>query len=322
MSIPSTNDRQTHIREIARRLLSEGRVDVVVGYQMGATAERTRPAFIRRPDDTDGLVWNAHCETNLANYIPRLAGERIGIVAKGCDSRSIVNAIQEGRTTRDAVYVIGVPCDGLIDRRAAERTLGREVLSAEVEGDCVRLRGRDAETTVPLVDLLCECCAACVHPNPVLADEVAGEPVPEGPAVDTFAAVDQFEAKDTEERWRIFAQEASKCIRCYACKNACPLCFCDHCFVENTKPQWIPGGVRASDVQVFLVTRALHAAGRCVDCGACDRACPMGVRLRLLNKKMQRSVQERFGHEPGMNVDDKPALSTYSEDDAEDFMKH
>lgn len=320
--MPTYEDRQPRIRDIARKLLSEGTVNVVVGHQDAGMPMRTRPAFVRSADDADLLVWNAHCETNLANYIPRLAGERIGIVAKGCDSRSIVNAITEGRTTREAVHVIGVPCDGLIDRRAAERTLGAEVLSAELHGDTVALRGRRAETTAPLADLLCECCVACRHQNPVLADEVAGEPLPERPDVDEFAAVDEIEAKSPDERWAIFAEEASKCIRCYACKNACPLCFCEHCFVENTKPQWIPGGVRPSDVQVFLITRALHAAGRCVDCGACDRACPMGVRIRMLNKKMDKSVRARFGHEAGMDLAGKPPLATYCEDDAEDFMKH
>jgi len=319
--MPTYEDRQSRIREIAKRLLDEGQVDVVVGYQAVEMPLRTQPAFVRKAEEADRLVWNAHCETNLANYIPRLADERVAIVAKGCDSRSVVNAIQEARTTRDAIYVIGVPCDGLVDRRAAEQKLGREVLSVEIDGDTVHLRGRSTQADVPLVELLCECCAACQHQNPVLADEIAGDPLSETRGDLEFAVIDELEAKAPDERWAVFSEEAAKCIRCYACKNACPLCFCEHCFVENTKPQWIPGGVRPSDVQVFLITRALHAAGRCVDCGACDRACPMGVRLRLLNKKMQKSAQQRFGHEPGMSIDDKPPLATYSEDDPEDFMK-
>ena len=320
--MPTYERTQTLIRDIARRLLSEGRVDIVLGYQAGSMPMRTRPAFVRDAGDADRLVWNAHCGANLANYLPRLAGERVGIVAKGCDSRSVVAAIQDGRITRDAVYVIGVPCDGIIDPRALERELsGAEVESAETDGDTVLVRSRGTDKHVPRLDVLCGSCVTCQHRNPVLADEVAGDPVPEQADVDEFAVVDEFAAKAPPERWRAFAEEASKCIRCYACRNACPLCFCDHCFVENTKPQWIPGGVRPSDVQVFLITRALHVAGRCVDCGACERACPMGVRLRLLNKKMDKSVRERFGHEPGMDLDDKPPLTTYSEDDAEDFIK-
>jgi len=48
----------------------------------------------------------------------------------------------------------------------------------------------------------------------------------------------------------------------------------------------------------------------------------MGVRLRLLNKKMEKSVRDRFDHEPGADIDGKPPLAVYSEDDAEDFMTH
>ena len=91
--MPTYDDRQTHIRDIARRLLSEGAVDVVVGYQAGSMPLRMQPAFVRKPEDADRLVWNAYCEANLANYIPRLTGERVGIVAKGCDARSIVGQI-------------------------------------------------------------------------------------------------------------------------------------------------------------------------------------------------------------------------------------
>ena len=42
-----------------------------------------------------------------------------------------------------------------------------------------------------------------------------------------------------EERWNYFVEETSRCIRCYACRNACPVCYCSECFVDSTMPYWI-----------------------------------------------------------------------------------
>ena len=56
------------IRAIARRILEEKTVDVVIGYESG-TRGAVRPAFIYAPDEADRLVWNDACTHNLANYI-------------------------------------------------------------------------------------------------------------------------------------------------------------------------------------------------------------------------------------------------------------
>ena len=46
----------------------------------------------------------------------------------------------------------------------------------------------------------------------------------------------------TEERARLdtaFDELFSTCIRCYACRDACPLCYCHVCFVDESMPQWV-----------------------------------------------------------------------------------
>jgi len=51
---------------------------------------------------------------------------------------------------------------------------------------------------------------------------------------------------------------------------------------------------------IFHLTRAIHLAGRCVDCGACTRACPAGVNLSILNRKLAKDVKVYFSLETGM----------------------
>ena len=153
-----------------------------------------------------------------------------------------------------------------------------------------------------------------------VADNLLGEsrPVlevtPEDP---TLAATD---AMDIAERLDLFSRGFERCIRCYACVKACPACYCTTSFVERAKPQWVPRSVGLDENRMFHVGRAMHLSGRCVDCGACERACPLGVRLGLLNKRLEREVRERFGYTAGLSMEATPALATYSEEDKQEFI--
>ncbi len=62
------------------------------------------------------LIWDSNCGINLANYLTDRK-EKIGIVAKGCDSRNIVTHIIENKIKREQLYIIGVPCTGMMDKR-------------------------------------------------------------------------------------------------------------------------------------------------------------------------------------------------------------
>ena len=41
--------------------------------------------------------------------------QKIGVVVKGCDSRAIVQIIQEKGLNREDLVIIGIPCKGVID---------------------------------------------------------------------------------------------------------------------------------------------------------------------------------------------------------------
>jgi formate dehydrogenase subunit beta len=68
------------------------------------------PCFISSPERRR-LVWDSNCGINLANYLTNRK-EKIGIVAKGCDSRNIVTHIIENKVKREQLVIIGVPCRG------------------------------------------------------------------------------------------------------------------------------------------------------------------------------------------------------------------
>jgi formate dehydrogenase subunit beta len=309
------------IRDTARRLLADGRVDVVIGFEAGTLPLRSSPCFVRDAADADRLVWNMSCENNLARYLPWVA-EKVGIVAKGCDARSVVGHLKEGRLERERVFIIGVPCRGMLDRRSIERRLaGKEVLQAQEGETEVIVGGEGFEIALSKEEFLHPSCRACRSRNPVIYDTLVGDPVAEGEAADEYADVREFEAKPAAERWAYFLAQTSKCVRCYACRNACPLCYCRTCFTDVTQPQWLGRTTDLADTLVFHIVRALHVAGRCVDCGTCDRACPLGVDVRKLTKKMEKDVEEFFHYKAGMSLDEPLPLATYSLEDPEDFVQ-
>ena len=297
------------MQEKARELLQNKEVELVIGFSKGSLPLRYTPCFIRQPEEAEKLAWGYGCENNLAVYL-RKRPEKMAVIAKGCDSRSIVELIKENQVKRENLVIIGVPCRGMIDRQKLSRLLaGKELREAETKDGLVAVQGKDISASFPLDQLLYDSCLTCQHPNPVLYDYLLGEQVP-ARGSDTFADVAGFESRPPAERRSYLMKELSRCIRCYACRQACPMCFCEECFADCSMPQWVSKS--SLDVQAnlfFQAVRVLHLAGRCVDCGACDRACPMGIDLRTLTRKMVRDIQELFGYTAGISLDEKPPLA-------------
>ena len=71
----------------------------------------------------------------------------------------------------------------------------------------------------------------------------------------------------------------------------------------------------------FHILRAFHCAGRCTDCGACESACPQGIKMRVFTKKIEKDIRELYGYEPGMDEKAVPPMSVYRPDDPQDFIK-
>ncbi len=118
--------------------------------------------------------------------------------------------------------------------------------------------------------------------------------------------IERIEAMEEGERLSFWLYEFSKCIKCYGCRNICPQCFCDTCTLEEG--DLVKRGVLPPEVPAFHLVRAFHMAGRCIDCGLCEEACPANIPLRTLYRKVREGVKGLLGYEPGASWEEKEPL--------------
>jgi ferredoxin len=304
MKIRTMNNTEKKMREAAVRLLNGESVDCIIGFENGSRPHTARPCFVRNGKDAEKLVWNQWCTANLATFVPRLfekpqnprehyKAPLVGIVTKGCDGRSIAGLIEEKQVPRENITIIGMPCSGM-----------KTVPKSEKNG---------------VAEELTRACIECVSPT-VMGADIAIEGESRKPAKTAYPRVKEFEKKSIAERWQIFTEEISRCIRCNACREACPNCYCKVCFADQRKPSWVSPAARISDTMVYHMGRMFHQAGRCVECDACVNACPMGIDLRLFTQKLASDAKELFGCIPGVIGEEVPPLNTFKLDDSERFM--
>lgn len=314
-------DYTRQIIKTARKLLEEGAVDVFIGFQKGSLPLTHRPVLVKHPADADCLHWDSLCALNLCLYLTKRT-DRIGVLATGCISRNIVTHIVENQIKREQLYIVGLPCRGMIDHRAVSRAVrDKEILELEEDGEKFTVRGRGFEKRLAKHDFLRSNCRECAHPNPVIYDELIGDPVEENFPAAVFKDVEKIEAMAAEKRRGFFSRLISRCLRCYACRNACPLCYCPSCFVDESTPQWVGKSVDPADVMTFHVLRAYHCAGRCTDCGACEFVCPVGIPVRQFTKKLNKDALKYFSWEAGLTLESRPPLDVYRPDDCNDFIR-
>jgi formate dehydrogenase subunit beta len=318
------SETEQKLRNEARTLLEQGRVDYIIGYEAGSLKFATTPLITKDIDDTDRLVINPFITNNLSVFLGDISG-KVGIVAKGCDSRSIVSLIQDQQVAREDVVIIGVPCSGVIDLNKIEKLTDKdrdELDDIAWEGDNVMVTIGGAKKEFQAKEVLMDDCLSCDLPAPreydILLEEI-------GPLVCdaelSRSRIKELEEMTSEQRWDFWKNEFSRCIRCYACRQVCPACFCKRCFVEETEPQWISPLPKWQDNLIFQMVRMIHVAGRCTDCGECQRACPVNIPLRSLSKKMEEIVNELFQYRAGTDKDAPPLMAAYESEEAEDFIR-
>ncbi|HUJ67908.1 MAG TPA: 4Fe-4S dicluster domain-containing protein [Syntrophorhabdales bacterium] len=300
------------LKEVVAEILPG--VDAVIAYGQGFDAAHGEPCFVTKKEEVEGLILNPLSEHNLASYLPSRKNKKTGVVVKGCDSRTIVQFLQEGLVKRENLVIIGVPCTGVVSAKKLARALDHQTVEdVRFEGETVIARTPRGEKRLALADVTPDKCRTCRYPTPLIYDVLVGEPIEsdKDPAA-VYDDVRELMGKSLEERKAYWEKEIGRCTRCYACRNACPLCVCqDSCIAETRDPHWVSQRSNLSEKMMFHFIHAIHLAGRCTECGECERACPMDIPLGKLKKKINMDMLDLFDYVPGIVCEDKPPLYTF-----------
>ncbi|MFN3763619.1 MAG: hypothetical protein ACK4WK_10540 [Anaerolineae bacterium] len=186
-----SNDLLTTLRAHVAEKLPE--LDGVVGLRQ--TVVGTAPYLFRQGDDLSELVLSPRYP--LARVVSllqkRYPQARLGIVARACDLRALVEMAKRNQVDPDRLYVLGVAC------------------TAEEAEECH--------------------CDAPFPKTEGWPQAVAwGSPAPAGSPNPLVA---QYEQMGLAERWAFWREQFAKCIKCYGCRNICPECFCEACALED-----------------------------------------------------------------------------------------
>jgi ferredoxin len=240
------------------------------------------PVLVTRAEDTDRLVWNNRCTANLPMYLKRKEVKALG---------------------RPAIVVKA--CD--------ERSL--VVLEKESQFECKNLH---------VIGMACEGmeqppCARCAVRTPRFADTTIGKVADQTPA----PAAGKLEAlleMPRSERMAFWVREFERCVKCYACRQVCPMCYCERCIVDKNQPISIDPAPSTKGNFAWHIARAFHLAGRCIGCGACARACPVAIDFGLLNMQLAKAAQRHFGYQAGVDPAAELLIGAFSPQDKEEFI--
>lgn len=242
---------------------------------------RTAPAFITRPEDCHRLVFDERCYANLTGYLTKPEVKEMGRAA-----------------------IVSKGCDN--------RAVNVLIREAQLQRENLYILGVECPGMDKAV------CSWCEQTSPVTYDDL----IPAAsPALSSTPPESPLDSMTPQERWDYWMGEFSRCIRCYACRQVCPICHCKRCLAEKNQPQWIDTSLHPRGNLSWNLVRAFHMVGRCVECGECERACPMNIPLHQLSRGIRELVRDGFQFVPGKDTETVPPLGDYREDDKEDFFR-
>ena len=278
------------------------------------------PLFVREETDLEELAWGPLSVHNLATYLPGLKGKKIGIVVKGCDSRSVVELLQENLINREDITIFGLHCSGVVDLSKIERLLGgyNRLESLDIKNKDVHIKADGTQYVFQTETVLADKCASCAYPDAVLSDHFIGQ-AGDPPIIERNGQKDTLQVLENmgfDERFQFWQEQMQRCIRCYACRSVCPLCVCrDHCAAQSRDPHWISQDDTPREKLMFQVMHAMHTAGRCTECGECERACPVDIPILVLKQKLNREIKRIFDYQAGLDPEATPPLFSFKEEE-------
>ena len=352
----------TELSKIFSKLIETGVVNGILSPTLNSTGV-IKQTLIVDPAKTGNVdPFSPVIPVNSAKIASSLTAKpsdkKIGILLRSCESRALVELVKLNQANLDNVLLFGLDCFGRYENndfyQLREKELTAESFIKSAQSENTENNGFD----------ITDACKMCEHPSADNVDIrlcVIGlesgsfglESVSEkgqkalediglsgsdqsGKREDSVHAVtkkrnDEFQAKLEEYKENInsinaFEDNVAKCINCYNCRVACPVCYCKECvFVTDTfrhdGEQFVGWAQKdgilkmPTDTAFYHLTRMTHNGHFCVGCGQCESACPNDIKLTMAFKASAKASQDRFEYEAGRSLEEEQPLTVFHDDE-------
>jgi len=328
------------LQDIVRGMLQAGLVDEVMAFGQGLNESDIVPLFITDPQDAEKVVAVSYYPCSLAKLAAMYSdkNKKTGVVVRTCDARSMVELAKRQQLDLESFYIVGIECYGVVKNRDENQEIYIFPNEVEIDG---QLKHLDEDYLAPH-------CRRCEYPIPTMTDvayriESNGKAfvtanTEKGRAILTAANISSEEGRQTDvttikeraaqwqeqdfgeikkmephERLSYWLSQFDKCIKCYGCRNSCPLCYCGDCYL--CPERLLVRGYELPPETLFHITRLVHVGDSCCNCGQCEAACPMEIPLSKLFHMLSKELSSIFGYEPGFDINSLPPISVITDED-------
>ncbi|MBN2324938.1 MAG: Coenzyme F420 hydrogenase/dehydrogenase, beta subunit C-terminal domain [Spirochaetes bacterium] len=347
------NTRRESIEQFLYRLLKEGKVDAVLVPKRHPGGNIVSPVLISEPSQIKGTDPLAPVQTvNAASIVKELVKEpvdkKIAAVLRPCEVRATIELIKLKQLSDESLLIIGYDCPGVYNVKeymhGIENREDKEAFTEEHIHDFLSGDG----------DLVRESCRFCTYFTADSADVdiawIGVEPPgiivaarsekgrrmtggmntgdKDAPTVrkETIGKIEARREKRQKSGIDNLLDLIQPCIRCYNCREVCPLCYCKECLLEPekmgyTSERYLSRAERKKQIRMpvdtllYHLTRINHMGYSCVSCGICEQACPMDIPLGTILHVFSKKIQSLFDYVPGRSRDDELPLTTFREEE-------
>lgn len=351
------------LRVFLSGLLESGKVAAVLVPKRTPAGSTVAQVLIAEPDRLEGIDPLAPIQmVNAAQVVRELAKEpleqKIAAVLRPCEVRAVIELVKLKQASLESLYLIGYDCPGVYDLKDyldrveqagdpdALRCSHLERFLAPAAGEASAVEGTAASE-------LRAACRLCSHftaesadlnvawigaadgefflqagsdkGRALLAEAQEAREAPAGRAA-RIEALRAQRIKLQEELPQDLLSQLHRCIRCYNCREVCPICYCKECLLKPEKMGYSSqrylrraqkkGQIKMPvDTLLYHLTKMNHMACSCVACGLCEQACPMDIPLGSIYSRVGRNVQALFDYVPGRSLEEEMPVTTFREDE-------
>ncbi len=352
--------------KILKALLKEKVVNKIIGAQLRVDKKSgnpdrftVQPKLVEKEEDLGyfplfPLMAFGYARTDSASkYLHKsVAGamnEKVGLIARPCDTRAIIELAKIRQIKLDNLFIIGIEDRGMLPKAGREMRSIKDVdatkIVKEKVGDSGLIVKMEDGNTKELNLTVSENCLRCYRKIPVIADltisdlgipidseeiilkaysdkgiellEKSGVTTKALPADIKKVHEDKFTSiiENAKEKRVKDLEEWDKLSQEEKIAELLKCTMCNTC-IRGCPVCYCVDCIlqkkrkdKTIDKVTYQLTRIAHDADRCVECGNCDNNCPQNLPLSLYFQSLNDAFKEKFDYDAGMSIEDTPFRS-------------